>query len=132
MGAFAVLDERPCVRIPDSFRFSDENPLTLDPYGECEFDDLPDYAQSVITRELELTPKQWDEHVAQHDTSSVAGHWKLYSIKRWLAAQRRFRSHTEPAQGVCGDCWGTCVQFDDDGSMSGTTGTPVLCLCCGG
>ncbi|HEV3355150.1 MAG TPA: hypothetical protein VG247_00045 [Pseudonocardiaceae bacterium] len=131
MGAFAVLDDKPYVRIPDSFRFSDENPMTLDPYGECEFGDLPDYAQNVITFDLELTPAEWDAHVAQRDTRSIVGYWRAFSIKRWLAAERRRRPHVEPGPKQCRDCWGTCVMFDD-GSISGTDGAPLLCMCCGG
>ncbi|SFN96427.1 hypothetical protein [Amycolatopsis rubida] len=131
MGALALLEDEPYVTvIPDRFRFSDENPLTLDPYARNKFGDLPPYIEDVITDVVGLTQAEWDALVDQGETYSVVGPFQYYSLARFLRSVAR-RGHRSGPAGVCPDCWGSLAMSDVDGSMTGRVGAAVVCVCVG-
>jgi len=110
------------------FRFSDDNPLTLEPYARSRFDDLPGYAQDVVENRLGVKPAAWDALVDQGEAYGTTGYRRAYSITGWLRSTRQHR-HGTPPSGVCAECWGTCVELDTDGSLTGTVDQPVVCFC---
>lgn len=133
MGALAVLEEAfHVVEVPERFRFSDENPLTLEPYARNKVGDLPPYIEEVITDELGLSRQDWDALVERGETYSVVGPHKEYSLARFVASVRRRNGREAPNSKVCGDCWGTLAVDDFDGSMTGRKGAVYFCGHCTG
>lgn len=131
MGALALLDDEQYVTvIPDRFRFSDENPMTLDPYSRNKFGDLPPFIEDVITDVVGLSQREWDALVDRGEVYSVVGPFQYYSLARFLRKVASRGSRTGPA-GVCPDCWGTWAMSDLDGSMTGRVGAAVMCVCTG-
>lgn len=129
MGALALLDdERYVTVIPERFRFSDENPLTLDPYARNKFGDLPTYIEDVITDVVGLTGPEWDALVDAGETYTVVGPFRWYSLAPMLRSLSARQNRKGPA-GVCPDCWGTLAACDTDGSVTGTVGAGFLCFC---
>lgn len=129
MGALALAEVGPyVVEVPERFRFSDENPLTLEPYARGKFGDLPPYIETVIMDELELSPQEWDDLVEQGEVYSVVGPSQEFSLARFLRVVRK-RKGCEGPKGVCGDCWGTMAVDDFDGSMTGRVGGVYVCHC---
>lgn len=132
MGALAVLADEPYVtQIPERFRFSDENPLTLEPYARNKFGDLPPYVEDVILDEVGLTREEWDALVEKNETYAVVGPNRYYSLSRFLGTVRRRKGRAAPSGRVCGDCWGTLAADDYDGSITGRPGTVFVCFCVG-
>ncbi|MBE1499039.1 hypothetical protein H4696_006139 [Amycolatopsis lexingtonensis] len=132
MGALALLDdERYVTVIPERFRFSDENPLTLEPFGRNKFGDLPPYIEDVITDVIGLTEAKWEALVDAGETYTVVGPFQYYTLAPFLRAVANRVGRQAPA-GVCPDCWGTGAMCDEDGSMTGRVGGAVLCGCVGG
>ncbi|WIY03835.1 hypothetical protein QRX60_08290 [Amycolatopsis mongoliensis] len=131
MGALALLDdERYVTVIPERFRFSDENPLTLEPFGRNKFGDLPPYVEDVITDVVGLTEAKWEALVDAGETYTVVGPFQYYSLAPLF---RTFpdRVHRAGPAGWCPDCWGTLAACDRDGSVTGTVGTAYVCFCAG-
>jgi len=120
------------IRVADRFRFSDNNPLTGKPYARSRFCDLPSYATTLIEHEFGMSAPAWDALVASGEGYDVTGWRRTYSITGWLREQVRSRKGRRAGSRVCPDCFGTTVDFDTDGSVTGTTGTPILCWCAGG
>ncbi len=132
MGALALLDEEPHVTmIPARFRFSDENPLTLEPYARNKFGDLPPYVEDVITDVVGLSGAEWDALVDAGDTYTVVGPFRSYSLARFLRSVAQRGDRCAPA-GVCPDCWGTLAIRDRDGSLTGHVGGAAICHCAEG
>lgn len=125
----AILNGGRVTPIPTRFRFSDNNPVTGTPYARSRFIDLPGYAQTVIETDLGLTPSAWDNLVDQGEAYTMVGHRRTYSITRWLRTTIQHRKHSTLPGDVCPECWGTCVELDSDGSLTGRAGGPVLCFC---
>lgn len=117
------------VPVADRFRFSDDNPMTLVPYTQSRFGDLPGYVTHVIEHEFGLTACSWDALVATGEASTVVGQWRTYSIAGWLSTQATRRQQRRPGRQGCPDCWDTYVEFDTDGSLTGTIGNAVMCMC---
>jgi hypothetical protein len=118
--------------IEHRFRFSDTNPVTGDAYSRSRFGDLPLYVTNVIETELGMTPPAWDALVASGEVYAVTGWRRTYSITGWLRRQLEHRRGRRPHFNVCPDCFGSLVDFDADGSVTGRVGTPILCWCAGG
>ncbi len=118
--------------IAESLCFGDRNPFTGELYAQSWFADLPGYAAHVVTAVLDITPGCWDGLVQDDQVIEAIGGLDVrYSVTEWLAwAARRWE---RPARAwECPECRGTCVEPDPDGSLSGRSGTPVLCWCVGG
>ena len=129
MGALALLDdERYVTVIPERFRFSDENPLTLEPYGRNKFGDLPPYIEDVITDVIGLKKAEWDALVDAGETYTVVGPFRYYSLASLFRTFPNRKRRRAPA-GMCPDCWGTLAACDTDGSVTGRIGTAFLCIC---
>ncbi|EID55504.1 hypothetical protein [Saccharomonospora xinjiangensis] len=129
MGALAlVIDEPIVVEVPERFRFSDENPLTLEPYALGRFGDLPPYIEDVIVEQVGLSPTRWNALVASGDVYSVVGADQWFSLAEWLRCEVVRRTTGTCPKDACGNCWGTLLEFDD-GSYTGTVGAAVLCIC---
>ncbi len=129
MGALAlVIDEPTVVEVPERFRFSDENPLTLEPYARGRFGDLPPYIEHVITYVLELSAAQWDALVDADEVYSVVGPFQEFSLAGFLRSVRE-RGDWDGPSHVCGDCWGTLAARDYDGSVTGRIGGVYVCFC---
>ncbi|MGH3567052.1 MAG: hypothetical protein ACRDRH_13665 [Pseudonocardia sp.] len=114
--------------VPEWVRFQDVNPFTGAPYARSRFADLPGYAAWVVTDVLDLTSGTWDALVCSGEVAAVAASCSYFRVTDWLrwAAERQSR----PAQSwECSMCWGTCVAFDVDASITGVVGTPVICWC---
>jgi hypothetical protein len=118
--------------IPERFSFADINPLTGFPYARSSFGDLPPYAMHVIDIHLGVTPTEWDDAVAAGEAYSISGWQRTYAITSWLRQERRYRKGRRAGGNTCPDCFGTTVDFDADGSVTGRVGTPILCWCAGG
>ncbi|WP_026454107.1 hypothetical protein [Saccharomonospora iraqiensis] len=132
MGALALVAEEPCVvEVPERFRFSDENPLTLGPYARDKFGDLPPYIEDVITDVVGLSWGEWDALVDAGEVYSVVGPFEEFSLAPFLATVRAGRPGLGGPLGPCEDCWGTLALLDVDGSMTGRTTGVVLCFCSG-
>ncbi|GAB3480073.1 hypothetical protein FB471_3234 [Amycolatopsis cihanbeyliensis] len=129
MGALAVLADGPYMpEIPVWFRFSDENPLTLEPYAECGFGDLPPYIEDVIVDELGLKPTEWNALVDERAVYELVDPDRWFSLERFCG-QVAARGRRSGPPAACPDCWGTLAACDADGSITGRVGTPHLCLC---
>lgn len=113
-------------------RFGEINPLTGRAYTDSWFRELPEYAAEVVTDVLGMAPGEWDALVR----AGAAGARLSYAVARlgfsvgsWLVGEAGRRAGGVAPEGVCGDCWGSCVAFDSDGSMTGTVGVPIVCVC---
>lgn len=129
-GVLAVpVDEPYVVEVPERFRFSDENPLTLEPYAWGRFGDLPPYIEDVITDVVGLSGAEWDRLVDAGEVYSVVGSQRSFSLARFLRSVRARTGREVAAQGFCGDCLGTCAIRDSDASLTGRQDAVVLCGC---
>lgn len=117
------------VAVSPALRFSDLNPLTGRPYAASRFRDLPGYAADVVTGVIGLSPREWNALVGLGEGYNATGFRWCYSIGSWLAEEVQRRGRGEPSRGVCEDCWGSCVAFDSDGSLTGALDSPVVCGC---
>lgn len=129
MGALAlVVDEPIVVEVPERFRFSDENPLTLEPYARGRFGDLPPYIEDVIVEQVGLSPTRWNALVGAGEVYSVVGPFQEFSLAGFLRSVRE-RDVWDGSEDVCGDCWGTLAAKDYDGSVTGRIGGVYVCFC---
>lgn len=112
-----------------TFTFADFNPLTGVPLLVSRYDDLPGLIQIVVDHHLGLSQWQWDKLVRAHQVAEELDchHQRIIP---WSVAGRApgDRSGTVPT-GKCEDCWGTCVEVDYDGSLTGIVGASVVCFC---
>ncbi|WP_225978108.1 HAD family acid phosphatase [Gandjariella thermophila] len=104
--------------------------MTGAPYVASRFAELPAYAANVV-RGTRLSPEQWDALVAAGGASAVPGIGGWHALAGWRA-EVNSRDYDNPPADVCGDCFGTCVTADIDGSITGTVGEPFLCFCAQG
>ncbi|XVV05083.1 hypothetical protein ACQPW3_06685 [Actinosynnema sp. CA-248983] len=114
--------------LPSRLRFTDVNPLTGGVYGRSRYADLPGHAEYVVSEVLRLSPMAWDDLVRQGRALAEVGYWRSFDVSGWftrLASMLRRAASTD----ACADCWGTGVEFDVDGSLTGTVGAPVVCWC---
>lgn len=118
---------RPEAQVADRFRFSDTNPLTGQSYALSRWDDLPGFVVEVV-EEFGMSPAGWDRMVGAGGVFETFGWRETYPIQRWLNWQRARRDR-QADRSTCPDCWGTCVQFDEDGSCTGRRGAPMWCCC---
>lgn len=131
MGALAVMvDEWKPTLVPERFTFSDENPVTLEPYAECVIGDLPPWVETVITDVVGLSPAEWDALVEKGETYTAVGPEKEYPLTGFLATVAARAGKPAPA-GVCPDCWGTWASADPDGAATGQVGRAIFCSCVG-
>lgn len=129
MGALAlVIDEPTVVEVSERFRFSDENPLTLEPYARGRFGDLPPYIEDVIVEQLGLAPTRWNALVGAGEVYSVVGPFQEFSLAGFLRSVQE-RDVWDGSEDVCGDCWGTLAAKDYDGSVTGRTDGVYVCFC---
>ncbi len=127
----SVVEEPYIVEVPERFRFSDENPLTLVPYSKGRFGDLPPYVEDVITDVVGLSGAEWDALVDAGEVYSVVGPHRSYSLSTFLQSVRKRGTRGGPKH-LCGDCWGTLAVHDSDGSLTGRVGAVCLCYCATG
>jgi hypothetical protein len=129
-GVLAVVIEEPhFVEVPERFRFSDENPLTLEPYARNKIGDLPPYIEDVITNVVGLSCAEWDALVDKGDVYEIVGPHRWYSLSVFLRSVRARTGREKTPKGRCGDCLGTLAQRDTDGSITGRSDGVVVCWC---
>jgi hypothetical protein len=113
---------------PRWFRFTDTNLLSGKAYLASRWDDLPYSVAVAVERLWGLRPHEWAELVLSGEITDVVGGREYplpYTLDLPVRAPRKGRA---PA-GSCPDCWGTGVDIDSDGSISGTVGSSVVCTC---
>lgn len=110
--------------IPESFRFADHNPLAGEPYLTSPMELRPPWA----AREVLVTAWAWDALVDAWASALVVDPYRRISLS-WMRELVHLRPTVDPPRDVCPECWGTAIGVDDDGSITGTVGSLVLCIC---
>jgi hypothetical protein len=111
------------------FRFLDTNPLTGRPYRVSRFDDLPLFIGAVVERLVGLSPREWDALVRKGEVAEHVDCFREHLVPWTLDVPlQQARTGSAPAD-VCGDCWGSCVDIDTDGSFTGVVGISFVCGC---
>ncbi|MFB9906811.1 hypothetical protein [Allokutzneria oryzae] len=114
------------------FRFADDNPCTGLAYWASRFDDLPYAVSLVVERQLGLSPREWDDLVAEREVAERVDCHGLFRLPLVLDRPLGSARTGVAGVGVCPDCWGTCEQIDTDGSLTGTVGAALVCSCSDG
>jgi hypothetical protein len=109
------------------FSFADVNPLTGVAFMRSRFEDLP-YLVGLVVHRLCLSDREWDRLVGAGGVAEEIDCFRQRQIPFTLACSVPDQSG-DPPEGLCGDCWGTGVLADSDGSMSGIIGCAIVCLC---
>jgi hypothetical protein len=130
-----VIDELPAHAAGLRFRFTDRNPLTGMPYASSPWPDLPYLIRVLIRDQLLITEAAWVCLLARSRVLDMVGPWQFWipftldlAVDTTAVAHRRCG---RPPDGVCGNCWGTGIEFDDDSSMTGTANALYVCSCMG-
>lgn len=94
-GVVLLHEERPVLReidAPESFRFSDPNPLTSGTYARSVFRDLPGFVGAVVEDRLGLCPGEWDVLVADGEVYDFVGPEEIFEVWRTASGwgSRRF------------------------------------------
>lgn len=110
--------------LPHRFRFADMNPMSGVPYAASVFADLPPF----VACEASVVGPEWDALVARGEAGYVVDPSTWFSLAEVHEAAV-VRSCLSPPSAVCGDCWGTWVCTDFDGSCTGTRGAVMWCSC---
>ncbi|WP_137812662.1 hypothetical protein [Gandjariella thermophila] len=97
------------VIVPESFRFSEVNPLTGVAYAQSRFRDLPGYAADVVEDRLDLCAGEWDVLVDDGEVYDFVGPDESFTVS----------PHRLPVRKPCQQC-------------SGTGHRPWTCTPCGG
>ncbi len=112
------------------FRFDEPNPTVAGrTYAQSLYAELP-YMVSVLVRtELQLTEAVWDclvtAGVSLHVTGS--GEYRIPFTFDLIAPV--LERPGQPPEGVCPDCWGTGMEIDSDGTITGVLGQLFVCFC---
>lgn len=117
------------------FRFTDINPLTQTPYACSSWWDLPYLIRVLIRDDLQITAGSWACLLAQGGILDKVGPWRFripFTLDVTVDATTvAYRRCGRPPDGVCGNCWGTGIEVDDDTSMTGITNALYVCSCMG-
>jgi len=113
--------------LPEEFTFSDENPLTGEPFARSVFEDLPPWVQSVVEDVVRVSPSRWDDLAYDGEVFTVVGPFRVFDLRRFLAGARA-RGGAGSSRW-CPDCRGSLAQVDPDGSLTGMVGAVCLCHC---
>lgn len=116
-----------------SFRFTDANPQMNRRMSQSWFRELPEFVQDIVIEVLGLGAGEWDELVEAGAALDATGIGR-YSIPTTIASVRRQLGAKwgRPRRNACGDCDGTLVAIDIDGSVTGTLDAPFWCFCADG
>lgn len=84
-GIAVMEEERPVLRevdAPESFRFSDSNPLTSTTFARSVFRDLPAFVGAVVRDRLGLCAGEWDVLVADGEVFDFVGPDEVFWVGR--------------------------------------------------
>lgn len=127
-----MCDGLPRLAAGPRFRFGQPNPVVARrAFAQSLFEDLPYMIGVLVRYELGLTAAEWDCLVAGGVALDVTGPGE-YRVPFTLdvIASPPDRAGSAP-EGVCGDCWGTGYDIDNDASMTGVVGGLFRCFCAG-
>lgn len=126
LGQVAVLPR--WLSAPLWFRFTDRNPFSGEAYLASRWDDLP-YAVAVLVNQLwGLRSREWEHLVSSGEIVNVVG-MREYPLPFTLDLPVPERRNGRAPVDACPNCWGTGVDSDSDGSISGTVDASVMCTC---
>jgi hypothetical protein len=123
----------PMAPLPDAFALADRNPRNGRRYQDSLYQELPPYAVAVIG----LTRDAWNGLVRQRAVGLALDVQQVHSLAPMLA-QLKARQQmvwdgdldiAETIGVLCGECLGTSIAHDFDGSVTGVLDAPYLCLC---
>ncbi|MEU4739078.1 hypothetical protein AB0G02_01260 [Actinosynnema sp. NPDC023658] len=104
------------------------NPLTGVALCASRFDDLPEFI-ALVVEHMGFTASQWDRLVRAGEVVEEVDCHRARVIP-WTLNRPLSRPPAGKApEGTCPDCWGTCVEIDTDGSLTGVVGASLVCLC---
>ncbi len=112
------------------FRFNQPNPVAAGrTYAQSLYAELPYLVGVLVRGDLRLSETEWDCLVVTGAALDVTGSGEYRVPFAFdLTASVLERPGRAP-DGVCPDCWGTGMEIDSDGTITGVLGQLFVCFC---
>ncbi|MEU4743607.1 hypothetical protein AB0G02_24515 [Actinosynnema sp. NPDC023658] len=110
------------------FHFWDVNPLTGVALCASRFDDLPEFI-ALVVGQMGFSAAQWDRLVRAGGVVEEVDCHRARVIPWTLNRPLSSPPVGKAPEGTCVECWGTCVEIDTDGSLTGVVGASLVCIC---
>ncbi len=126
----ALCDGLPRQAAGPRFRFDQPNPVAARrTYAQSLYAELPYLVGVLVRGDLRLSETEWDCLVVTGAALDVtgAGEYRI-PFTFDLTASVLERPGRAP-EGVCPDCWGTGMEIDSDGTITGVLGQLFVCFC---